>query len=537
MALTPTPKPAIEPLRTDREQNLTSATIARWTFAAVLVGALPLYLVLAHNQWFFLDDWDFLATRKAGSLDDLFRPHNEHWSTLPILEYRALFSLFGLRTYVPYQVVAVVAHLVVAALLWAVMRRAEIHPWIATAAASLFALLGAGNQNIVWAFQIGWTGSLAFGLGQLILSDHDGPIDRRDFAGLVCGAAGLLCTGVAIPMVVAVGFSVLLRRGWRAAAFHVIPLAAAFGLWWLIAGRGHYGAAQLDVGRMLSFGWSVVTNTFSKMGQLPGAGVVLALVLVAGLTMAVRDRGSDESRRRLAAPLALLLAGGGSFVLITATGRAALYRGLSGIEGRYFHVLSALTLPAIAVAADALARRWRGLLPVALALFLLAIPGNIEDLASRDEGTGAFALGNPRGLRTLPVVPLAEEVPQDLRIGDATPGVTIGWLRALVRSGDLKPFRSAPPNLVAQANTSLALQQRASGQRPGDCQTLVRPLTRTLGAGESFHLRGGPLRVQPRDAAYTSRVLDPAFSSRIEVAVPLDVTLSSVDRAQPAIVC
>jgi hypothetical protein len=535
MAVTSTPTPSVEASREASEQSQPSSIAAQWLFAAVLVGALPLYLVLAHNQWFFLDDWDFLATREAGSLDDLFRPHNEHWSTLPILEYRALFSLFGLRTYVPYQVVAVVAHLVVAALLRVVMRRADVHPWIATAAASLFALLGAGNQNIVWAFQIGWTASLAFGLGQIVLADHDGRLDRRDAVGLVFGLAGLLCSGIAVAMVVAVGCSVLLRRGWRAAAFHVAPLAGAFGVWWLAAARDRYGAARLDVGSMLSFGWSVVANTFGSLGQLPGADVVLALVLVAGLTMAVRDRWSDESRRRLAAPLALL-AGGGSFVLITATGRAALFPGQSG-EGRYLHVLSALTLPAIAVATDAFGRRWRVVLPVAVVLFLLSIPGNIDDLARRDEGAGGFALGNPRFPRTLPVVPFAEEVPQDLQIGRREPGVTIGWLRSLVRSGDLKPFHAAPPYLVAQASTSLALQQRTSGGRPRDCETLVRPLTRMLRAGESLHLRGGPLRVKPTSAAFAPRILNPAVGSRIEVAVPLDVTLSSVDRAQPAVVC
>jgi hypothetical protein len=537
MALTPTPKPAIDPLRTDREQNLTSATIARLTFAAVLVGAVPLYLVLAHNQWFFLDDWDFLATRRAGSLDDLFRPHNEHWSTLPILEYRALFSLFGLRTYVPYQVAAVVAHLVVAALLWAVMRRAEIHPWIATAAASLFVLLGAGNQNIVWAFQIGWTGSLAFGLGQLIFSDHDGPIDRRDFAGLVCGAAGLLCSGIAVPMVVAVGFSVLLRRGWRAAAFHVAPLAAAFGIWWLVAGRGHYGAAQLDVGRMLSFGWSVVTNTFSKMGQLPGAGVLLALVLVAGLTMAVRDRWSDESRRRLAAPLALLLAGGGTFLLVTASGRAAIYGSVSANESRYLHVLSALMLPAIAMGADALARRWRVMLPVAVALFLLAIPGNIDDLAQRDEGMGAFALGNPDLMRALPALPIAARVPPARSVSAAAPGVTIGWLRSLVRSGHLEPLRSAPAALVLQATTTLALHQRSSRTPAADCRVLEQPLLRALRANESFALRGGPVRVQSTSSPFVRRSFDSAHGSTIKAAIPLEVTLSSVNPEQPAVVC
>jgi hypothetical protein len=46
----------------------------------------------------------------------------------------------------------------------------------------------------------------------------------------------------------------------------------------------------------------------------------------------------------------------------------------------------------------------------------------IDDLARRDEGTAGFALGNPRLLGTLPAEPFAEEVPQDLQIGEETPG-------------------------------------------------------------------------------------------------------------------
>src|SRR5919201_1013643 len=134
-----------------RLQGDRSARLALSVFVTFEAAALPLILVLGHYRWFFWDEWDFLAGRTGGDLGDLFRPHNEHWSTLPILAYRALWWLFGLRTYLPYQALVVVLHLTVAALLRAVMRRAGVGPWIATAVASLYALLGAGNEDIVWA--------------------------------------------------------------------------------------------------------------------------------------------------------------------------------------------------------------------------------------------------------------------------------------------------------------------------------------------------------------------------------------------------
>src|SRR5690606_32760272 len=97
---------------------------ATWAFFGYLVVALPVLLVATPDRWFLADEWDYLADRSATDLGDLFRPHNQHWSTLPILVYRGLFSVFGIRTYVPYQLVVVVLHLVACGLLWLVMRRA-----------------------------------------------------------------------------------------------------------------------------------------------------------------------------------------------------------------------------------------------------------------------------------------------------------------------------------------------------------------------------------------------------------------------------
>ena len=139
-------------------------------------------------------------------------PHNGHWVTLPILVYWLLFAIFKLHSYLPYRIVGVVVYFAVAALLLVVIRRAGVNPWIATAAASAFALFGSGWQNVLRPFQITFTGSLAFGLVQLILADHDGELDRRDRLGLLAGLIGLMTSGVAVVMVLIVGGSTL----WRA---------------------------------------------------------------------------------------------------------------------------------------------------------------------------------------------------------------------------------------------------------------------------------------------------------------------------------
>lgn len=94
-----------------------------------------------------------------------------------------MYSVFGLREYWPYQLIVISLHLTVAVLLRVVMRRAGVGPWLATICAGVFVLFGPGEDNILWAFQIGFAGALVLGIVQLLLADHDGPFNRRDWAG------------------------------------------------------------------------------------------------------------------------------------------------------------------------------------------------------------------------------------------------------------------------------------------------------------------------------------------------------------------
>jgi predicted lipoprotein with Yx(FWY)xxD motif len=449
----------------------TSERLALLVFVAVEVAALITVLVLGRHQWFTLDEWDFLAGRNAGSITDLFRPHNEHWSTIPILVYRALFHLFGLRTYLPYQLIVVLLDLTAAALLRTVMRRAGVSPWVATAAASLFVLFGAGFQDMIWAFQIGFVGSLVLGLTHMLLADHDGPIDRRDYLGLLAGLAGLMCSAIAIPMTIAVGLATLLRRGWGVALLHTLPLAACYAIWWFGIGRSYYHPHGIPGGLsgLARFVWLGIRSSFESMGQLPGAGIALGALLVIGLWVAWARADWRMLRTRAAVPGALLL-GGIAFYVIAATGQGAFDFGTGfASRSRYLQIFTAMALPAIAVAADALARRWRFLLPVALVLLVLGIPGNLWDLAHT---TGIWSPTTQAEYRhavlTLPNVPVANEVPRSIRTADLknlfTPApppqdVTLGWLLDQKAAGRLPSPGPLDPRWAADASMSLAIQQ------------------------------------------------------------------------------
>lgn len=462
-------------------------------FAAVEVGALVLWMVLGRTQWFYHDEWDFLAARKAGDLGDLFRPHNEHWTTLPILAYRALYALFGLRTYFPYRLLVVLVHLLAAALLLVVMRHAQVRPWIATAAASLFALFGAGWQNIVQPFQICFTGALVLGLVDLLLADHDGPIDRRDWLGLLAGIAGLMTSAIAVPMTLIVGLTVLLRRGWRPALFHTAPLAACYIAWLLAIGKNGYAARHWSVSDVTRFVASGQRATYSAIGQLPGTGVVIAGVLIVGLAIAFRARSRSGQLRQLQAPLALLI-GSVVFLAITATGRPVD----TARASRYLYLVCAMTLPALTVAADALVTRWRRFFAVAIGLFVVGLPGNVIALADAQHNLKPEDSSIRQIMLSLPRDPLARNVPRTLRPEKVTAhDVTIGWLLDGVAQHRIPTPRQISARILAADTFRLSFDQQHARAPTTSCKILNRPFTMTLKKGDAIGLYSRALLITP----------------------------------------
>ncbi len=101
------------------------------------------------NQWFSGDEWDLLVRRGiVGSHAlNIFEPHNEHWVSIPILVYRALFSIFGVRTYYPYLLLMIAVQVLVAHLLWRLMLRVGVDALIATAASAIFVVIGADGRT------------------------------------------------------------------------------------------------------------------------------------------------------------------------------------------------------------------------------------------------------------------------------------------------------------------------------------------------------------------------------------------------------
>jgi hypothetical protein len=518
-----------------------SAQLAAAAFGVYLAVALPVLVFgLGRDHWFFYDEWDFLADREIDDAGDLLRPHNEHWSTIPIILYRLLYAAFGLRTYRPYQVMVVLSHLALALVLRAVMRRAGVHPWTATLVAAVLVLFGSGQQNIVWAFQVGFVGAAACGFAQLLLADHDGPIGRRDLAGLAVGFAGLLFSGVAVTAAVVTGIALLLRRGWRPAAFHTVPLGLVYVGWYVVVDpqqppdEVRSGLAG-TLGEIWGFertgiGESFKALTYNPWGLGEWLGLLLAVVLVVGLAVALRERGPASVRGELA-PVVALLAGPIVFMGISGYGRG-FFGAAAGSASRYLYLIGAMLLPALAVAIDALMRRHRVAGLAALALLLSGVPGNIARFGEGKDTLAASYHNKTEDLiEGMAHSPWVTDAAPDGRplLGGASE-VTTSWLADQARLGNISEPRALDDATAAEVAVYLALGKVQADIDPEACTPVPVPGKVALDGGELLQLEGSVsvTLVKPEDRAgatalyiFSANDFDPATA----LVAMLDVTV------------
>lgn len=495
-------------------------------FAAIATFASALFLYLGRRVWFFNDEWDFITTRRAGSFGDLMRPHFGHWSTIPILVYRFLWSTVGLRSYVPYQVLIIVLHVAAAWLVRVVMRRAEVRPWVATATASILLLFGRGYQDIVWAFQITQVGSLVFGLTHLLLVDHDGPLDRRDWLGLAAGTVGMLCSGVAVTMVIVVGIAVLVRRGWRIAAVHTVPLGVAYLVWWYAYARGSYSTQGITPFGLVKFVAGTIANVVRAVGSYDVVAALLAVLLIAGLVVAWRPLTRVDWSRRASATFALLV-GAVVYLVITAFGRA----GLPGAthRSRYLDLTLAMLLPAFGIAADAIVRRRRTAGIAVLAVLVIGIPGNVRAIAAYTHNQEKKTAEFRRTVFVLPRLAVSHLVP-----GSTEPlaPFTIRWLLDGAASGRIP----SPPQITSaeRAVDRLRLLLRTAGSHAAgsSCRPVITGVRINLGPGASVRVAGPAVTVAPYAGPHTG-YLPLSFKSGTTVSSALGAVHFRVFPEQP----
>jgi hypothetical protein len=505
-------------------------------YGAFLAVLIPVFAYVGRDSWFRFDDWDYLVTRRAGNLDDLLRPHSGHWEAVPLLVYRGLYSVFGLN-YLPFELVAIVASMVSAVLLLVIMLRAGIRPWIAILAATFLVGFGDAQFNVALRVtSITFVGlAVPLGLTQMLLADHSGPRNRRDWIGLGVAMIALLCSNIATVMIFAVALAMLLKRGWRTALFHAGPPAVVFAVWFLTKGRHDTGAgdpARLrPIGSAVHFAWILVTGFFESLTRTHGPGGLFVVVFVVALVVMLRGAG-PERRREAAIPCALLAAAA-LVALETGLGRADLLDlGAAKVrQGHYLYAVAVLAIPALAFVIEESVRYRRRIAPVVMALMVLAVATNAIALRSKERDTRGDFVAFRTSVLLVPRLPVAALVPRSARPfpGDGSP-ITLGWLLDQLHAGRLPTVKHVTP--AARARAILQVSLAAGVTSPTTCRPLTRSLQRRLRHDEALHFRGPGVAVgyvagthTVAEAVFRSPTLRPSEWKLVNLGTAMTVTV------------
>ena len=359
-----------------------------WVVLLILSGltfAILLYVTSYMN--FFYDEWDFISWFRPPQSTPIWVPHNEHWSTIPILVWKFLFIVAGIRSHLPYEAALLAVHVASVLLLFALIRRRS-GDLPGFAAALTLLVLGSGETNIIWAFQIGFVGSVAFGLLAMLLLDVTLPFPTRMLAVSAALICSLMCSAIGLAFLAAVGVELFVDPGRRHFLVALVAPAAAFAAWFLafdtgsvpgspgVSGSLHSGPIDLAyVGNLVAFVTSGVAASVGGVFGFTAVGAALLPVVAALLAMHWYRQGTIKSWQ------IGMTAGVLAQFALTGLGRAQNGPAAAGAP-RYVYVGAVFLLPLVADAARELPWRtlWRPPLTAAFALCLLA---NIVQLGNR----------------------------------------------------------------------------------------------------------------------------------------------------------
>jgi hypothetical protein len=426
--------------------------------------------------------------------------------------YKVLLAAVGLRHYWPYRSVVILLDVCSGLLIYVVARR-RVGPWLAIIPATLLMFLGSAWQDLLWAFQMGFLGSVAAGLGALALLDPRGSSltisdTGRNLAASALVTVSLACSGVGVAFLIALGVLLITDRARLTRMWIVAAPAALFALWYLGWGTSEHvtGTAALGAPQYLADAASSSAAGLTGLSQSYGAALFVALLV--GLL--------HDIKRRLPGPILMAaLIGAGSFWLLSAVTRADVGEPMAS---RYVYVGGSFILLAIIDAARerVVGRRMFALIAI---LTLGALVANVGQLRAGERGLRS---ADTPVQAALPAIQVAAKLvapaflPEPHDAPDLQAGPFLSASRGFGSPGlTLAQLQASPESLRTGADTVLA---RAEQLRAATVVRLVpsRPLrllattiggVSTHGDCDSFAARG------PQD------VLDLEFSGNSHLFV------------------
>jgi hypothetical protein len=326
---------------------------ARLIVALAALAGCSAILWLARGYTFYFDEWTFILSAPDWNALTYLQPHNVHPAMLPRLIYSAMLETIGLRAYWPYMVVLLALHAASVLLLFELVRR-RAGDLIGLACGAILLMLGGGWENLLWAFQMSFVGSVACGLGMLLALEAP-PSRRRMPLATALLVGSLMFSGVGLFFGITAAVILAATKGRRKELAWLAPVAVAFAAWFLVYGRNGAppnppsSSANVLVLPLYTL-WGMGESAAALIGEGGLFGPPL-LLLAAGVVGFAWWKGGLN-------PLALGAAAGlVTFYVVTGLSRAQLGYEQSG-AGRYVYVGAVFWLIMLADAGRRLP--WRG---------------------------------------------------------------------------------------------------------------------------------------------------------------------------------
>jgi len=285
--------------------------------AVAALAAVTMLIAFDSHLTFVSDDWELLVRRHGFSADLFFEPYAEHLIVGPTLVWKALLSVFGMGSAMPFYVASIATFVLSGVLLFFYVR-ARTGDWVALLMAVLLLFLGAAFEALLLASQINYFGSMAAGLGVLIALDREDDVGDRVACALLLVAIAFSSLGL-IFVAGALADLVLGRRPRARRAYVALAPLALYGLWWLGWGRdaeSHLSAS--NVVHVPGYVFDAASAAFTSLfGLATGDGsepdqphliwgkLALVAMAIAGVAKVARER---RISRGLAIALVLALA-------------------------------------------------------------------------------------------------------------------------------------------------------------------------------------------------------------------------------------
>lgn len=353
---------------------------AHFLLIAALGGSAALLISYVSRLSFIGDEWQLLIGRRGWGPDTFLAPFNENLIAGIAAVYKIGLAVFGMGSALPFYAVSIALFLLCAVLLFVYLER-RVGEWAAAVGAVLVLFLGTAHEDLFWAFQMGFFGSIAAGVGALIALDREDRLGDRLACGLLLASLAFGSVGLAF---VAAGIADLAlgRRPRRRRAYVALAPLAAYLAWWL--GWGQSAGSQIGLETVLRTPLYVfeaaAEGVVSLLGREPvgadGHPPVLAqallVVLILGAGIRLVRRG--DLSRGMAVALALAL----SFWVLIGLDRTAGDR--FALSSRYQYPSAVFVL----ILAAELLRGVRIPRPAAAALVLVSAGAVVGGVSAMD---------------------------------------------------------------------------------------------------------------------------------------------------------